>query len=249
LVARTGLEPSELEQWHEASERMYLPYDARLKIHPQDDDFLDLKRWDFATTPEDDYPLFLHYHPLNLYRSQVIKQADTVMAMFLLNEQFNHDEKRRNFEYYEALTTHDSSLSVCIQSIIANETGFREKAIDYFDFAAAMDMSDIGGNMMHGAHIAAIGGTWLALVYGFAGLRDTAGQISFDPKLPETWSALNFVLTVRGQTLRIEIDRMSATYRLLNGEWLSFSHAGEECVLSSAEPILTRAFGPEQPLQ
>ena len=249
LVARTGLEPSELEQWHEASERMYLPYDGRLKIHPQDDDFLDLKRWDFATTPEDDYPLFLHYHPLNLYRSQVIKQADTVMAMFLLNEQFNHDEKRRNFEYYEALTTHDSSLSVCIQSIIANETGFREKAIDYFDFAAAMDMSDIGGNMMHGAHIAAIGGTWLALVYGFAGLRDTAGQISFDPKLPETWSALNFVLTVRGQTLRIEIDRMSATYRLLNGEWLSFSHAGEECVLSSAEPILTRAFGPEQPLQ
>ncbi|WP_411902238.1 glycoside hydrolase family 65 protein [Methylorubrum thiocyanatum] len=244
LAARTGLDRAEIVQWSEAADRMYLPYDARLKIHPQDDDFLDLERWDFASTSEDDYPLLLHYHPLNLYRSQVIKQADTVMAMFLLGSHFTQDEKRRNFEYYDPLTTHDSSLSVCIQSIIANEIRFDRKAIEYFDFAAAMDMSDIGGNMMHGAHIAAIGGTWLALVYGFAGLRDDDGRISFNPILPEAWSALKFVLTVRGQTLRIEIDHVSATYRLLNGERFDFSHAGEECVLSAAEPVLTCAVGP-----
>ncbi|MEA1834896.1 glycosyl hydrolase family 65 protein [Methylobacterium durans] len=244
LVARTGLERSELGHWEEASERMYLPYDERLGVHPQDDDFLDLERWDFASTSEDDYPLLLHYHPLNLYRSQVIKQADTVMAMFLLNGHFTRDEKKRNFEYYDPLTTHDSSLSVCIQSIIANEIGLEQKAIEYFDFAAAMDMSDIGGNMMHGAHVAAIGGTWLALAYGFAGLRDSEGHISFNPILPKAWSALKLVLTVRGQTFRIEIDHASATYRLLNGERVGFSHAGEECVLSSADPVLIRPVGP-----
>lgn len=215
LAQRTGLDSSELADWEDASERMYLPYDERLKIHPQDDDFLDLEKWDFAATPENRYPLLLYYHPLNLYRSQVIKQADTVMAMFLLNEHFTHEEKRRNFEYYDPLTTHDSSLSVCIQSVVANEIGLPHKAIEYFNFAAAMDMSDIGGNMMNGAHVAAIGGTWLALVYGFAGLRDSKGCISFNPVLPKEWSHLSLVLTVRGQRFRIEVDPNSVIYTLL----------------------------------
>src|SRR3546814_19189387 len=115
---------------------MYLPYDSLLGVHPQDDDFLSLERWDFAATPEENYPLLLHYHPLNLYRSQVIKQADTVLAMFLLNDQFTAEQKKRNFDYYDPLTTHDSSLSVCIQSIVANEIGYRRKAMRYFNFAA-----------------------------------------------------------------------------------------------------------------
>lgn len=246
LVARTGLDHAELSDWEEASERMYVPYDERLKVHPQDDDFLNLERWNFASTPEDNYPLLLHYHPLNLYRSQVIKQADVVMAMLLLSNNFTHDEKRHNFEYYDPLTTHDSSLSVCVQSIIANEIGLHQRALEYFEFAAAMDMADIGGNMMHGAHVAAIGGTWLALAYGFVGLRDHEGCISFNPVLPNAWSALKLVLAVRGQTVRIEIDRSPATYRLLSGERLDFSHAGEDCVLSSAEPVLTRRLAAVQ---
>lgn len=243
LAQRTGLDSSELADWEDASERMYLPYDERLKIHPQDDDFLDLEKWDFAATPENKYPLLLYYHPLNLYRSQVIKQADTVMAMFLLNEHFTHEEKRRNFEYYDPLTTHDSSLSVCIQSVVANEIGLPHKAIEYFNFAAAMDMSDIGGNMMNGAHVAAIGGTWLALVYGFAGLRDSKGCISFNPVLPKEWSHLSLVLTVRGQRFRIEVDPNSIIYTLLSGKRLEFSHVGEDLVLSSAEPVITRPTG------
>ena len=244
LVRRTGLDPDEPGAWDQAAERMYLPYDERLKVHPQDDAFLDLERWDFANTPEDHYPLLLHYHPLNLYRSQVIKQADTVLAMFLLSEQFTHEAKRRNFEYYDPLTTHDSSLSVCIQSIVANEIGLREKAIHHFYFALAMDLSDIGGNMMHGAHIAAIGGTWLALVYGFAGLRDARGRISFQPCLPEDWNRMSFTLRIRERTLRVELDHAAATYRLLEGEDLTLWHAGQCVSLSSAEPSATRAIRP-----
>ena len=187
LVRNTGLYFGEIAAWRHAAERMYVPWDERLRIHPQDNSFLDKERWDFAGTPEDHYPLLLHYHPLNLYRAQVIKQADTVLAMFLLGDQFPADQKKRNFDYYDPLTTHDSSLSVCIQSIVANELGYARRALRYFNFAATMDLSDVGGNMMHGAHIASIGGAWMALVYGFAGMRDYGGGISFRPRLPSEW--------------------------------------------------------------
>ncbi|GJD99975.1 glycoside hydrolase family 65 protein [Methylobacterium isbiliense] len=242
LARRTGLAATEPDAWETAAERMYLPYDERLRVHPQDDNFLDLEKWDFAGTPEEHYPLLLHYHPLNLYRSQVIKQADTVMAMFLLGDQFTPEAKRRNFEYYDPLTTHDSSLSVCIQSIVANEIGLREKAFHYFNFALAMDMSDIGGNMMHGAHIAAIGGTWLALVYGFAGLRDTQGRLTFNPCLPEAWARLSFTLQVRGRRIGIDIDHRAATYRLLDGEALAIWQGDERIDLSPDGAAVTRAF-------
>lgn len=236
LVRRTGLDDREPATWENAAARMYLPYDNLLGVHPQDDDFLALERWDFATTPEENYPLLLHYHPLNLYRSQVIKQADTVLAMFLLNDQFTAEQKKRNFDYYDPLTTHDSSLSVCIQSIVANEIGYRRKAMRYFNFAAVMDLSDVGGNMMHGAHIASIGGTWMALVYGFAGMRDDGGRISFAPRLPKEWSGLAFPLTIKGQVLRVEIDNLGTTYRLIAGQRLRISHYGEEITLTSAAP-------------
>jgi alpha,alpha-trehalose phosphorylase len=244
LVGRTGLASDEPAVWENAAERMYLPYDERLRVHPQDDDFLDLQPWDFAGTPEAHYPLLLHYHPLNLYRSQVIKQADTVLAMFLLSDQFTPESKKHNFDYYDPLTTHDSSLSVCVQSIVANEIGYRRKAMRYFNFAAVMDLSDVGGNMKHGAHIASIGGTWMALVYGFAGMRDHGGRISFRPRLPDEWSRLAFPLMIKGQGLRVDIDHAATTYRLTEGEQLTIYHDGEEITLSTAMPIATRPNPP-----
>jgi alpha,alpha-trehalose phosphorylase len=244
LVRRTGLANSELTAWEDAAEHMYLPLDERLNVHPQDDDFLDQEQWDFAGTPEQNYPLLLHYHPLNLYRSQVIKQADTVLAMFLLAEQFTSESKKRNFDYYDPLTTHDSSLSVCIQSIVANEIGYCKKAMRYFNFAAVMDLSDVGGNMMHGVHIASIGGTWQALVYGFAGMRDDGGRISFRPRLPDEWTRLGFALILRGRTLRLDIDHAATTYCLIAGEQLTVFHDGGEITLSAAAPTVSRPNPP-----
>jgi alpha,alpha-trehalose phosphorylase len=247
LIHRTGLEATEPAAWREAADRMYLPWDERLQIHPQDDSFLDKERWDFAGTPENHYPLLLHYHPLNLYRAQVIKQADVVLAMFLLGQQFTPEQKKRNFDYYDPLTTHDSSLSVCIQSILANELGYASKALDYFRFAATMDLSDIGGNMMHGAHIASIGGTWMALVYGFAGMRDQGGRISFHPRLPAEWRRLSFSLTIRGQRLRVEAAHDFTTYRLNEGEALTIHHNGDAITLTDAAPTATRPTPPPVP--
>jgi alpha,alpha-trehalose phosphorylase len=240
LVRRTCLASSEPAAWEDAAERMYLPYDERLGVHPQDDDFLNGEKWDFVGTPEDHYPLLLHYHPLNLYRSQVIKQADTVLAMFLLSDQFTSESRKRNFDYYDPLTTHDSSLSVCVQSIVANEIGYRRRAMRYFNFAAVMDLSDVGGNMMHGAHIASIGGTWLALVYGFVGMRDHGGQISFRPRLPDEWSRLALPLMIKGRRLRVDIDHATTTYSLLEGDQLTIYHDGEEVTVSTAAPTVSR---------
>lgn len=236
LEARTGLRPGEPKDWADAAERMYLPFDERLGVHPQDDAFLDKEVWDFENTPEDCYPLLLHYHPLNLYRFQVIKQVDTLLAMFLMNERFTAQEKKRNFDYYDPITTHDSSLSVCIQSIIANEIGYSAKAFEYFDFAATMDFSDIGGNMKNGAHVASIGGTWMALVYGFAGMRDGGGEVSFHPRLPPDWRGLRFPVTIRGNRVSVAIDQDKTLYRLEQGDGLTVRHAGEPVRLTPEAP-------------
>ena len=237
---RTELHPSEIEEWERAASRMCLPYDETLRIHPQDDSFLDKQPWDFAHTPREKYPLLLHFHPLNLYRHQVIKQADVLLAMVLLGHQFTREHKRRNFDFYDPLTTHDSSLSVCIQSIVASEIGYADRALEYFDNAATMDLSDIGGNVKHGAHLASIGGVWLALVYGFGGLTDHGGNIAFSPRPPARWKGMTFHMTVRGARLRVSVAARETTYALLDGGPLEFGHAGEALRLAPGDPPLTR---------
>ncbi|MEE8581588.1 MAG: glycosyl hydrolase family 65 protein, partial [Myxococcota bacterium] len=236
LVAATGLELTELEDWKRAADRMYLPVDEKMGIHPQDDSFLEKESWDCTKIDPEKFPLLLHYHPLVLYRHQVIKQADVVMAMFLLGQDFSQEEKKRNFDYYDPLTTRDSSLSSCIQSIMASEIGYADTAFDYFMDAALVDLADIGGNVIDGVHVASMGGTWMALVYGFGGMRDYDGRLSFRPRLPERWSRLRFRLTVRGQRLEVDTDREATTYTLHQGKDLALSHEGEEFRLSPDAP-------------
>ena len=206
LVHKTALEPSEVEAWIRAADSMYVPYDEKLKIIPQDDSFLDREPWDFKNTPHDHYPLLLFYHPLNIYRKQVIKQADVVLAMFLLGDAFSAEEKKRNFEFYDPLTTGDSSLSSCVEAIIATQVGDIEKAIRYGVAALLMDLADVGGNVKDGCHIASMGGTWMMLTYGLGGMRDDDGMLSFWPRrAPEDNAILRFPVTYRGQMLEVEI--------------------------------------------
>jgi alpha,alpha-trehalose phosphorylase len=235
LVRRTGFEPAEAEDWRRAAERMYVPFDSRLGIHPQDDEFLDKKKWDFAHTPRDKYPLLLYYHPLVIYRHQVIKQADMVLAMFLLGHEFNAEQKKRNFDYYDELTTGDSSLSACIQSIVAFEIGYDELALRYLIDALLMDLADVAGNVKDGCHIASIGGTWMGVVYGLAGLRDYGGRFSFHPH-PQV-RELRFHLTIRGQLLDVAIMAEGATYTLERGDGLTIYHRDERLDLRPGEPV------------
>ena len=236
IVDHTGLDISEIDEWRRAAELMCLPYDAELQIHPQDDSFLDKEIWDFEHTPMDHYPLLLYYHPLKIYRKQVIKQADVALAMFLLGDKFSLDQKRRNFDYYDPLTTGDSSLSVCIESIMALEIGYLDKALEYAHYAVLRDLEDFGGNVKDGCHMGSMGGSWMLCVYGLAGLRDLGGYLKFHPKLPKGLKRLNFPLSIRGQVLEINVEPEISTYLLREGSQLTIWHYDEKVTLSPEMP-------------
>jgi alpha,alpha-trehalose phosphorylase len=205
VVARLGLGADEVEEWRRCAQGMKVPFDEGLGIHPQDDFFLDREVWDLSRTPEELRPLLLHYHPLVIYRFQVIKQADVVLALFLQGDRFSPEEKRADFEYYDPITTGDSSLSAGVQSILAAEVGYHEEAWNYFLESLYVDLMNLQGNTPDGLHVASAGGVWSALVFGFGGLRDTRERLSFDPRLPDLWREIKFSLAWQGQRLRVSV--------------------------------------------
>ena len=237
LLDRTNLALSEIEEWQKAADAMYLPYDEVRGIHPQDDSFLSKKPWDFENTPSSKYPLLLHFHPLVIYRHQVIKQADVVLAMHLLGQEFSQEQKKRNFDYYDPLTSGDSSLSVSIQSIAAFQLGYIQKAVEYAYFAVLMDLANIAGNTKDGCHMASMGGSWMVMVYGFAGMQDYNGKLSFNPKLPKGTKRLHFPLTIRSQRLEVDICQDEVTYLLSEGSELTIKHQDEEILLKVGVPV------------
>jgi alpha,alpha-trehalose phosphorylase len=241
LVYKTALEPMEVEAWKNAAESMYVPYDEKRQIIPQDDSFLDREPWDFQNTPSDHHPLLLFYHPLDIYRKQVIKQADVVLAMFLLGDTFSLEAKKRNFAFYDPLTTGDSSLSSCVEAIIAAQTGDVDKAIQYGMAALLMDLADVGGNVKDGCHIASMGGTWMMLAYGLGGMRDDDGMLSFWPRrAPEDNAILRFPVRYRGQLLDVAIGVKTVEYTLREGDGLLIRHETEEVQLTRERPKATR---------
>jgi alpha,alpha-trehalose phosphorylase len=237
LIRATGLTETEVDAWRRAAELMYVPRDEELGIVLQDEHFLERKRWDFEATPIEKYPLLLHHHPLELYRHQVIKQTDVVLATYLLGHAFSEEETRRTFDYYDPLTTGDSTLSACIQSVIASEVGYPDAALDYFLDACSVDLVDGHGNTADGIHIASCGGTWLALVAGFGGLRDGDGDVRFHPRLPAEWERLRFRVQVRGQLIEVEMAHGDTTYRLVDGRGLLIQHFDEQLRLAPGEPV------------
>ncbi len=238
LTAAIGLDVTEVGEWQRAADAMRIARDPVLGIHAQDDSFLDRAPWDFAGTPPDHYPLLLHYHPLVIYRHQVLKQSDIVLAQVLLASQFSAAEKKRNFDYYDPITTGDSSLSPCIQSVAAAELGYDGPAYRYFLETARMDLDDVNGNVSHGVHIAAMAGTWVSLVSGFGGLRDDDGRLSFAPRLPEAWTRLAFRLRLGDALLHVTLTRHTTTYVLEAGGPLQLWHFGRAVVVTPGTPAV-----------
>ena len=210
LVRRTGLDRDEPIEWSECSDAMYIPYDEYLGIHPQDAHFLEREMWDLENTPLEKRPLLLHYHPLVIYRFQVLKQADVVLALFLQGEEFSAEQKRADFDYYDPITTGDSTLSAVVQSIIAAEVGYADLALRYFLAALFVDLDDRHNNTADGVHVASTGGVWSALVSGFGGFRDNGAdngdeQWQIDPRLPASWDSLVYRITLHGTRVRVTV--------------------------------------------
>jgi alpha,alpha-trehalose phosphorylase len=223
-----GVSTEEAASWRDAAAAMVIPYDERLGVHPQHEGFTDHALWDFEGTPPEKYPLLLHYPYFQLYRSQVVKQADLVLAMHLRGDAFTHEEKVRNFAYYESLTVRDSSLSACTQAVMAAEVGQLELAYRYLAEAALMDLHDVQHNTRDGLHMASLAGAWLALVAGFGGMRTEGGRLAFSPRLPPGLTRLIFRFRYRGRRLRVSISSRRVRYELLDGEPLTLLHHGTE---------------------
>ncbi len=226
-AGRLGVGVEEAASWRDAAAGMVVPYDQGLGVHPQSERFTRHAEWDFAGTGPDSYPLLLHFPYFDLYRKQVIKQADLVMALYTRGDAFTPEEKARNFLYYEAVTVRDSSLSACIQAVIAAEVGHLELAYDYFGEAALMDLADLEHNTRDGLHIASLAGAWIAAVAGFGGMRDHDGQLSFAPQLPERLTRLTFRVGFRGSRLRVEVKASGTSYSLLDGPPVEIRHFGD----------------------
>jgi alpha,alpha-trehalose phosphorylase len=241
-----ALREDELSLWNDAASRMYIPFDEKMGIYEQDDSFLSREDWPFAQTPKEKHPLLLHYHPLVIYRHRVLKQPDLVLAQFLLSGLFSKAETIRNFSFYEPYTTGDSSLSHCIQSIMASASFQGLKAWAYFKKTVRMDLDDVHGNSVDGIHTASMAGSWMALVYGFAGFRDWKGTFSFNPQLPDSWKGVTFCLRLGTSVVKVHFTQDEASYTLADGISVSLVHRAVPFVLGERE---TKCFSLTPSLQ
>jgi alpha,alpha-trehalose phosphorylase len=230
-----GVDAEESAAWRDAAVAMHVPYDEALGVHPQAAGYTGHQVWDFAGTPAGHYPLMLHYPYFDLYRKQVVKQADLVLAMHLCGHAFTAEQKARNFDYYEALTVRDSSLSACTQAVIAAEVGQLDLAFDYLGETALIDLDDLEHNTRDGVHIASLAGIWIALICGFGGLRYRDGTVAFAPRVPEGIAGLAFTILIRQRRVRVEITHVAARYLLAEGEPLQILHHGEELELTARQ--------------
>ncbi|MGM1018123.1 MAG: glycoside hydrolase family 65 protein [Actinomycetota bacterium] len=228
VVERTGLDTTEPEAWERAAGAMFIPFSESLGIHPQDSLFLEREVWDLAHTPKDQHPLLLHFHPLVIYRFQVLKQADVVLALFLQGNHFTPEEKLADFQYYDPLTTGDSTLSAVVQSILAAEVGYQDLARTYFEQSLFVDLGDLHHNAADGVHVASAGGVWTALVSGFGGMRDHAGELSFDPRLPADWPSLSYALQWQESALQVTVTRDEMRVTVRSGDPVTFTVRGVE---------------------
>jgi len=226
LVDRVRMDPGEPEAWERAADAIVIPFEESFGIHPQDSLFLQREVWDLEHTPASQRPLLLHFHPLVIYRFQVLKQADVVLALFLQGNHFSPEQKLADFEYYDPLTTGDSTLSAVVQSILAAEVGYQDLAREYFEHALYVDLADLHHNTSDGVHVASAGGVWTAFVCGFGGMRDHWGELSFDPRLPADWPELSFPLLWHGAQLRVTVRRESLTVEHQGGDDVEFRVRG-----------------------
>jgi alpha,alpha-trehalose phosphorylase len=234
-----GVTPEEMASWSAAAARVVIPYDEKLGVHQQSEGFTQHEPWNFAATRPEQYPLLLHFPYFDLYRKQVIKQPDLVLAMQLCPGAFSCDERARNFDYYERITVRDSSLSACTEAVAAADAGHLRLAFDYAAEGALMDLHDYEQNARDGLHMAALAGTWIAFVIGFGGLRERGETLEFTPRLPDGLTRLAFSILRRGRCLRVELTTRSASYVLVRGgdEPLRIVHHGKALEVTGAAPV------------
>ena len=237
-AAKLGVTSEEIAAWRTAAGAMSVPYDEERRVHAQSREFTDHDRWDFDGTPPEEYPLMEHFPYFELYRKQVVKQADLVLALVLRSREFTDAEKLRDFAYYEALTVRDSSLSAAVQAIVAAEVGALQLAADYLAETALIDLGDLHGSTGNGLHMASLAGIWTTLVAGFGGMRHDEDGLRFAPRLPEQLERVSFGIRANGGRLRVEVRRDESSYTWTGAAPLQFAHGRERVEVQPGESTL-----------
>ncbi|MEU4762040.1 glycosyl hydrolase family 65 protein [Actinosynnema sp. NPDC023794] len=247
VAERLEVTTDEVRGWREAADKMLVPFDELLDVHQQNEGFTSHAEWDFEGTDPDEYPLLLNRPYFDLYRKQVVKQADLVLAMHVRGDAFTPAQKARNFAYYEQRTVRDSSLSAGTQAVLAAEVGAVRLAYDYLAEAAFTDLHDLHRNVHNGLHMASLAGAWIALVAGFGGMRDHDGELSFAPRLPPGLTRMAFRMSFRGTRLAVEVEEGSVTYRIVAGDTLRASHHGQPIAVEPGAPVTMSTPDPPEP--
>lgn len=237
LLEKTALREEEITHWRDIADQMYIPQDASGLIE-QHDDYFNLPHTDINAIPVSDFPLYEHWSYDRIYRSDMIKQPDVLMMLYLYNTSFSEAEKRVNYAFYEPRTIHESSLSPAIHSILAAELGKMEEAMRFFGFATRLDLDNYNRNTREGLHVTSIAMAWANIVYGFAGLRSDGEGLMFAPRLPQRWKRLRFSVMYRGRVIQISMERDGTRFRLSQGERLDVRVYGKPCTLSQDEILV-----------
>jgi alpha,alpha-trehalose phosphorylase len=235
-AAALDVDQEEIAGWRDAAAAVVIPYDGELGVTAQSEAFTRYRQWDFEATDTDEYPLLLHFPYYLLYSSQVVKQADLVMALYTCGDHFDAEQKVRDFDYYERITVRDSSLSAAVQAVVAAEVGHLELAYDYFGETAFIDLRDLAFNTKDGLHLASLAGSWMAAVAGFGGMRDHGAALSFAPRLPSRLARLTFRLLYNGRRLRVDVHPKEVRYEVLDGDPMELIHHGESLTVGQQAP-------------
>lgn len=206
-ISGLGITAEEKQNWKDIIEKMYLPYDQELSVFVQHDTFLDKDLMTVDQLPSEDRPLNQKWSWDKILRSCFIKQADVLQGLYFLNHEYSLEEKRRNFEFYEPMTVHESSLSPCIHAILAAELGMEEKAYEMYNRTARLDLDNYNNDTEDGLHITSMTGSWLAIVQGFAGMRTAYETLSFSPFIPSSWDQYAFKIVYRGHNIEVEVSK------------------------------------------
>lgn len=237
LMEKCGLDNNEFDRWQRAADNMYYRYNEQYGIHEQDDSFVRNNDVDMTTIPKN-VDIREKYHPLDLWRVKVSKQADIVLLNFIQGDKFTYDEKMRDYDYYEPRCNHGSSLSPAIHAIMAIELGKKE-AYEFFRCSAYMDLSDFKKNTKNGVHIACLGGNWMTVVNGYLGMRHYKDGILFNPKIPNEWTSYNCKFVYRGATIDIKVTKETAEFKLISGEEMNFKVGETKVSLNRENSVFT----------
>lgn len=220
LVNELSFSSEELDHWQHIIDNMYYPYVDELQVFEQHDGFMDKELMPVTELKGGDLPLNQNWSWDRILRSCFIKQADVLQGLYFFGHLYDRDTKKRNFDFYEPMTVHESSLSPCIHAILAAELGYEDKAEEMYLRTARLDIDNYNNDSEDGLHITSMAGTWMSVVHGFGGLRVHDNHLHFHPFIPQAWESFSFTVTFRGRTLKITVKKDSTDIELVQGEAL-----------------------------